>query len=97
VENCANLEKPSFRRRQINQRSHHCCSKYVVLEKSNDLKISNWSFDLRYLGVSLKDESFAQPEDFDDCDRNSKHHRDKLGRVSCQVPANLGSSIFPTF
>jgi hypothetical protein len=32
VENCANWEETSFRRRQ------HCYSKYVVLEQPNELK-----------------------------------------------------------
>jgi hypothetical protein len=61
----------------------------------------NWNFCLHYFGVSFKDESFGQPEDFDgplkSAIGNSKHHRDKLGCVSCQVPGNLGLLIFPTF
>jgi hypothetical protein len=72
-------------------KSHHCCSKYVVLEQPNELK----TIRLELLS------SFGQPEDFDGPLKtaigNSKHHRDQLRRVSRQVPANLGSTIFPTF
>jgi hypothetical protein len=53
-------------------KSHHCCSKYVVLEQVNELK----TIRLELLS------SFGQPEDFDGPLKtvigNSKHHRDKF-------------------